>query len=96
MKKVHELKIRPLYFDAVNEGRKTFEIRKNDRGFQNSDLLMLREWSPEEGYSSRSLEFEVGYVFPLSEYFGPENDYVILSLLPYVGDPLETASRDGE
>lgn len=32
--KVHELKIRGDFADAVLEGRKTFEIRENDRGFQ--------------------------------------------------------------
>lgn len=29
----HELKIYPKYFDAILSGEKTFEIRRNDRGF---------------------------------------------------------------
>ena len=40
----HELKTLPEYFDAVQKGTKTFEIRKNDRNFKVGDLLyMLRQ-----------------------------------------------------
>ncbi|WP_397537824.1 ASCH/PUA domain-containing protein [Rummeliibacillus pycnus] len=41
----HSLKILPKYFAAVISGNKTFEIRKNDRGFQEGDFIVLREWN---------------------------------------------------
>jgi len=43
----HELKIWPEHFDAIWEGRKTFEFRDNDRGFNVGDELVLRSWDPE-------------------------------------------------
>lgn len=44
--KTHELKTWPQYFSPMVTGAKKFELRKNDRGFQIGDLLILREYSP--------------------------------------------------
>lgn len=41
--KLHELKTDALVFQAVKNGYKTFEIRKNDREYQTGDLLLLNE-----------------------------------------------------
>ena len=42
MAKIIELKILPEYFEAVKSGKKTFELRKNDRDFCVGDILILR------------------------------------------------------
>ena len=40
----HDLKIWPQYYCHVKNGNKTFEVRKNDRGFQPGDTVVLREY----------------------------------------------------
>lgn len=61
--RTHELKTWPGQFNAVLEGRKTFELRRNDRDFRVGDRLVLREWVPEtQRYTDRALRFHVTYV----------------------------------
>lgn len=44
----HELKIWPEFFKAVVDGRKRHELRKWDRPFCVGDLILLKEWDPEQ------------------------------------------------
>lgn len=44
----HELKCWPESFQAIWRGEKRHEVRKNDRGFNAGDVLLLREWVPEQ------------------------------------------------
>lgn len=86
----HELKIWPQFYQAVADGSKTFEIRKNDRGFQKGDIVFLKEYDPEllnrpskkyqaivkgKYIDSEILKFTIGYVLPI------ENERVVFSLL---------------
>lgn len=41
---LHNLKINREFFNPVLEQTKTFEIRKNDRGFCVGDTVILNEW----------------------------------------------------
>jgi hypothetical protein len=60
---LHELKTWPLYFAAVANGSKPFEVRKDDRGFAVGDVLWLREWDPAtQEYTGEECSAVVTYV----------------------------------
>ena len=44
----HKLKTLAQYWERVQSGEKTFEIRKNDRDFQVGDILELEYYNPNE------------------------------------------------
>lgn len=50
---VHQMKLNDRYFDAVDNGIKTFEIRKDDRGFRVGDVLRLYRVNDDGLYVSR-------------------------------------------
>ena len=75
----HRLKILPQFYTAVADGRKTFELRKDDRGFAGGDSLVLCEWDG-EAYTGRELRFDIGYM--LEGYEGLAPGYAILGLVP--------------
>lgn len=78
MKMHHNLKILPEYFNIAVSGRKTFEIRKNDRGFKSWDTVTLQEYDPEsETYSGREFSAQIGYVTAYEQQPG----YVVFSLI---------------
>ncbi|VDG18222.1 hypothetical protein [Lactobacillus brevis] [Lactiplantibacillus mudanjiangensis] len=80
MAKIHELKIAPEYMAAQLAGIKNFEIRKNDRDFQVSDRLWLREWDGDE-YTGRNITVYVTYITSYQQKPG----YVVMSTSPFGG-----------
>jgi hypothetical protein len=65
---VHLLKTERRYFEALLSGAKTFEIRRNDRGFAVGDGLHLSEVEPPLAhvhdiyFTGRTLDVEVTYI----------------------------------
>lgn len=75
---VHSLKIREEYFCAVNNGNKTFEVRKYDRDFRVGDCLALNEIDNNGEYTGRHLVVRITYILADKEYCKP--GYVIMGL----------------
>lgn len=57
---IHELKTEPVSFEALRKGRKLFELRKDDRGYEVNDLLVLREWDGQ--YTGRMVTAKVTHI----------------------------------
>lgn len=73
----HRLKLAKMFFDAVDTGKKSFELRKNDRNYQIGDILELHEMSDGEE-TGRVTEKQVIYI--LEGFKGLEEGYCILGL----------------
>lgn len=88
MSKVIELKTINPYFDDVKTGRKSFQIRSNDRNFQVGDVLHLKEWRAGKFTGNICIRIITG-VFDLCDkpdglkhksFFKPDTPVVILSI----------------
>lgn len=73
----HRLKLAKMFFDAVDTGKKSFELQKNDRNYQIGDILELHEMSDGEE-TGRVTEKQVIYI--MEGFKGLEEGYCILGL----------------
>lgn len=79
MAKVHRLKtIKPFHSD-VWCGRKTFEVRKDDRGYEVGDYLVLDEYEGGKYTEAKPLVRIVDYLLRGGQ-FGIEPGYVVLGI----------------
>jgi len=91
--KTHELKTDKQVFDEVASGRKTFEIRKDDRGFEVGDFLVLRKTlrTGEEMKQGWPLEYVGPPIYVYVTYilrgpiYGLADGWVIMSITPRDG-----------
>ena len=85
----HILKTWADYWDAIDRGEKTFQVRRDDRGFQKGDVLILRRlkktvslgWVEDRDGDNRpkDLRRKVTYILTGGQ-FGIEPGYVVMSL----------------
>ena len=81
---VHAIKIRESFADAVNRGDKTFEVRKNDRGYQKGDTVRFIVLYDSDGIEMVShplmkKEYEITYVL---SGWGIEDGYCVFGIKP--------------
>lgn len=76
---LHEMKLLSQYYEAVRDGNKTFELRKDDRNVKVGDELLLREWTGEY-YTGRQVRVEVTYVLRNCPQYGLMDGYCIIGI----------------
>lgn len=77
MPKIHELKTLSEYYDAVERGLKTYELRFDDRGYAVGDLLDLREIKDGK-YTGRRKMVEITHI--LKGFEGLKDGWAVLSI----------------
>lgn len=79
------LKTWPEFFDAIGDGLKPFELRKNDRGFESGQLWCLNEFRPDEHhpeggiYTGRWIKIRITYIVR-GPVWGLADGWVIFAL----------------
>ncbi|MHC5281140.1 ASCH/PUA domain-containing protein [Listeria kieliensis] len=72
MTNTHELKILPQFFKEAKNGRKYFEIRKNDRDYHIGDYVILNEFDG-GNYTGRKITGKITFITD----FEQKNGYVV-------------------
>jgi hypothetical protein len=68
MSTTHHLKSWPQFFRPIREGKRTHELRRNDRGFAIGDLLILHEFDPAtQLFTGQACEVEVTSITSFAE-----------------------------
>lgn len=94
--KHHNLKILDIYAVEVAMGRKTFELRKNDRDYQVGDLVTFDVIPSSKNDSDQSASvltyallnefkdrvFQITYVLKDVPEYGLDKDYCIFGMVP--------------
>lgn len=79
---IHQLKLERAFLKPVFNGEKTFEIRKNDRGFQKGDTVRYKVVD-DLGFHVRTdldeMEFKITYVL---SGWGLEPGFVAFGIRP--------------
>ena len=76
---IYKLKIKPKFFDQIINYKKTFELRYNDRGYKEGDILHLEEYENEK-YTGRKVAVEVVYILNDFDGFGLKSGWVVMSI----------------
>jgi ASC-1-like (ASCH) protein len=78
---LHALKTIQPYFNMVKEGKKRFELRKeDDRNYNEGDTVVLQEWDGEK-YTGQEITFTIGVVLRNVKQFGLKDGFCAFSLL---------------
>ncbi len=83
----HELKTLAPYWDAIERGEKNFEARRDDRGFQKGDILLLHRMKPNApaaydhwpNEERKTLRRKITYILTGGQ-LGIEPGFVVMSL----------------
>jgi hypothetical protein len=78
MAQTHTIKCWPPYFGAIRRKEKNFDVRRDDRGYQKGDAVILREWDPAGSrYTGNDEHRKIKFILTGGQ-FGIEPGFVVL------------------
>jgi ParB family chromosome partitioning protein len=86
--KIHKIRLGASFFEEVLSGEKSFELRKNDRGYKKGDILEMMEFKDGKN-TGRIVRVLVTYL--LDDFTGLEDGFCIMAtrLLNESDEPLQ-------
>lgn len=83
--KIHRVKCYDRWFAEVTTGLKSFEIRRNDRGYEVGDLIELNETRDAE-YTGRAALYKITNVMPDTDFpDGIKSGFAVIGIQPVTG-----------
>lgn len=83
LSQLHRIKIRESFADAVYSGDKSFEVRKNDRGYQKGDyvdfVVLYDDMTEYIDHPLSKKRYEITYVL---SGWGLEEGYCVFGIRP--------------
>lgn len=74
----HELKVWIDYYEDIENGKRKFDVRYNDRDFKVGDILHLREYNNIENYyTGREVSKIVDYI-STDTTFGLKDNWIVM------------------
>lgn len=79
---INGIKCTPRFFNDIREGRKRFEVRKNDRDYRAGERVLIEEWVEPGEYSGRKYLAHISYVLKHEDFpDGISPGYCVFGLL---------------
>lgn len=82
---IHKLKTWPIMYQAMLDGSKPFDVRRDDRGFKEGDIADMREFEyNKQIYTGRAAEYLITYVLRGKDHphLGVGLDFCVLGITP--------------
>ena len=80
MNMIHEIKLLETFAEAVLDGRKNFEVRENDRGYQRGDIVRFTVIDKAGNRVEHPLEIEQFVITYVLSGWGIRDGFVVFGI----------------
>lgn len=77
---LHEIRINIVYADAIIDGRKNFEVRFNDKGYNAGDQVKFKVYDGAYHMNKHALDGRIYDITYVHSGLGVKRDYVVFGI----------------